>query len=118
MAKPVRQPVTLNHLANLVERGFADVRTELSKINSELSKKADKTDVDDLKNDIGHLAKASKLGFDELHQILGAKASKTDLRQGEDRIKQRLSHIDNRLDILATHEKRLVKVEKLVGLEV
>ncbi len=143
MAKSAEKPVTLNHVAKMVERGFADVYGKMDKgfsdVRSELSKKADKTDlvafgaeigglkteigglkteIGELKDDINKLATATKFGFDEVQRELDTKASKIDLRQSEERVKQRLGNLDRRLDEFVTHEKRLVRVEKTVGLTV
>ena len=120
MVKLVKKPITLDHLSgsldrlsSLVEKGFIDVRAELSK-------KADKSDIEslrtELKNDINQLAMATKFGFDEVHNELSLKADKVDLNRGLDGVKQRLSNLDNRLDIFVSHEKRLVKLEHKLNL--
>ncbi|MBI2097573.1 MAG: hypothetical protein HYT46_01400 [Candidatus Vogelbacteria bacterium] len=119
MAKSAEKPVTLDSLATdvrsltkMVESGFADVRAELSKKADKADIAGLRTDIESLQNDLGRLAKATKLGFDEV----GDKFEKVETRF--DGVDQKLSNLDNRLDIFVTHEKRLMKVEKVVGLAV
>ena len=126
MPKLDKEAMTLDHLAQMVEKGFFDVR-------SELSKKADKADIAGLQTDISQLAVATKLGFDEVHskfEVMDSKFKKVDDRFEEideqfkkidarfDGIDQKLSNLDNRLDTFVTHEKRLVKVERELGFAV
>ena len=128
-----KKPITLDHLSgdlnrlsNLVEKGFFDVR-------SELSKKADKTDIAALQTDFGslqggisRLANATKLGFDEVHtrfkKVDGEFGKmKVEFERIDDRfggVENRLTNLDHRLDIFVTHEKRLVKVERELGFAV
>ena len=107
MAKSVKKPVTLNYLAQMVEKGFLSVRAELSK-------KADKSDIESLrveiKNDLSQLAKSTKLGFDEVDNSFREVGVKLE------GVNQRLSNLDNRLDKFVNHEKRLVKVEHELNL--
>ena len=139
MAKPVQKSVTLNNLATDVggltkmvengfadvyqkmDKGFADVRAELSKVNAELLKKANKSDVEAVKDDVNRLAKATKIGFDGVHQELELKVNREEMGEigeGIEGIRQRFGGLDNRLDTFASHEKRLINVEKLVGVPV
>lgn len=107
MAKSVKKSVTLNHLAQMVERGFLSVRAELSK-------KSDKADIEglrvELKNDINQLSKATKIGFDEVDN------SFREVEVKLEGVNHRLSNLDNRLDDFVNHEKRLLKVEHELNL--
>ena len=105
-----KEKITLEKLASIVENGF-------KKMNLVLAEKSDKTDIgsvkqdiDSVKQDIANLANATKLGFDEVHEKLDTKASKSDI----DGIKQRLSNLDYRFDTVATHERRVLRLEKEV----
>jgi len=104
-----------------MDKGFADVRAELSKVNAELLKKANKSDVEAVKDDVNRLAKATKIGFDGVHQELELKVNREEMGEigeGIEGIRQRFGGLDNRLDTFASHEKRLINVEKLVGVPV
>ncbi|HEY4476691.1 MAG TPA: hypothetical protein VJB69_01795 [Candidatus Paceibacterota bacterium] len=128
-----KKPITLDHLSgsldrlsNLVEKGFLAVRSELSKKADKTDIVGLKTDIVDLQNDISRLAKATKLGFDEVHtrfkKVDGEFGKmKVEFEKIDDRfggVENRLSNLDRRLDIFVTHEKRLVKVERELGFAV
>ena len=111
-----RKKVELEDLARLVKQGFADVRSELSQKVDKVDIAGLHTDITSLQNDISRLAKATKLGFDEMDN----KFEKLEERVNDrfDGVNQRLSNLDNRLDTFVTHEKRLVKVERELGFAV
>src|SRR3989344_7380752 len=99
-----KKPITLDHLSgsldrlsNLVEKGFLAVRSELSKKADKTDIVGLKTDIVDLQNDISRLANATKLGFDEVDR----KFEKFEKRVNDrfDGVNQKLSNLDNRMDI-------------------
>lgn len=110
-----------------MDKGFADVRAELSLKADKVDLIALKTDIGIIKDDVSRLSKATKIGFDEVHQEFGrvhqkleTKVNRNDLGEigeGVEGIRQRFSSLDNRLDTFVTHERRLTELEKLVGVE-
>ena len=102
------EKITVEILATKLDKLVKVVAEGFSGVHRELEKKADKTDILEVQGDIANLANTTKLGFDEVHEKLDTKASKSDI----DGIKQRLSNLDYRFDTVATHERRILRLEK------
>jgi len=103
-----------------MDKGFADVRAELSLKADKVDLIVLKTNIESIKDDVGRLTKATKIGFDSVHQELESKVNSEDLGEigeGVEGIRQQFSSLDNRLDTFVTHERRLTELEKLVGVE-
>lgn len=92
MLKKSRKKISIDDLARMVQSGFTEVHEKMDKGFTEVHSKMNK-------------------GFTEVHEKFKDMATKEDIAG----IKQRLSNIDNRLDNVATHERRLVRLEKKVG---
>ncbi len=103
------ESITLKALARLVTDGF----TKNGKHFVSLDKKVDR--------EILSLAIMVKNGFDHVEEQLEeagreAKALRKEMNTRFEGVDARLSNIDNRLDTFASHERRITRVEKKVGI--
>jgi len=114
-----KSPMTLEKLALTVEKLARTVTAGFSANK----KQFDKADAK-LNHEIGNLAAVVKRGFDHVEEQFAEVDKRfeevAERFEGVDRrldgIDGRLQHLGNRLDTVVTHERRITRIEKKVGI--
>jgi len=125
-----KSPMTIEKLARIVTTGFTEGKKQFEKIDSKFEKintrfdkvdkrfgqidiKLEKLDVK-IDHEIANLATAVKTGFDHVEEQLTD--INTSLAESQNKTNGRLQHLGNRLDAFVTHERRITRLEKKVGI--
>ncbi|MBI2099820.1 MAG: hypothetical protein HYT48_00560 [Candidatus Vogelbacteria bacterium] len=101
----VEKKVTLETVAELVQTNSLEIKS-LSRLVRSNTK------------EIGNLARMTAKGFAEVHDKMDKGFAEVYKKMDDefDGVKARLTHIDNRLDTVADHGRRITRLEKKTGI--
>ncbi len=104
--------MTIEKLAHIVIDGFTESKKQFRQIDNRFGKVDTTLTKLDIKIDheVGNLATAVKTGFDHVQEQLAEVDKRLDGIDGK------INHISNRIDTVVTHERRITRIEKKMGI--